>query len=185
MKHPIAKMYTDYGIITIKLYPEFAPNAVKSFIWMANQKLYKDRLIKRIVPGFVIQPSYTFFDDYRCNFMIEGEFKNNGIENDLKMEKWTVALAGDGDKEASGSEFFITLTDETGAKLQDKFTAFGKVIDGFDEVERLANIQLKEVNPDGVNAKILQPVNDEYMRDIIVDTFGEEYPKPDIKYWNK
>ena len=185
MKHPVAKMYTDKGIITMELYPEYAPNAVNCFITMANKELYKDRLIKRVVPGFVIQPSYTFFDDAECNFMIEGEFRNNGFENPVKMEKWTVALAGDGDKEASGSEFFIVLTDETGKKLQDKFTAFGKVTDGFEEVERLANVPLKELHPKGVNAKIMQPENDEYMRNIEVETFGENYGEPVIKYWNK
>ena len=185
MKNPVAKMYTDKGVITMELFPEFAPNAVNSFITMANKGLYKNRLIKRIVPGFVIQPSYTFFDDPECNFMIEGEFKNNGVENPVKLEKWSVALAGDGDKEASGSEFFIVLTDKTGEKLQDKFTAFGKVIDGFEEVERLSEVPLTEIHPEGVKAKIMQPEKDEHMINIEVETFGETYPEPIIKYWNK
>ena len=58
MKHPIAKMYTGQGVITIELFPEYAPNTVASFIWAARQNMYKERLIKRIVPGFVLQPSY-------------------------------------------------------------------------------------------------------------------------------
>ena len=183
MKHPIAKMYTTKGVITIELYPEYAPNTVASFIWRAKEKMYDNRLIKRIVPGFVLQPSYCYFDDKRCDYMIQGEFRSNGVENGLKMEKWVVAMAGDGEKLAHGCEFFITLTDETGAKLQDRFAAFGRVIGGFEEVERLENVELVQVFPDGVGAKIMQPVKDEYMVKMEVDTFGEEYPAPVIDHW--
>ncbi|MBR4878934.1 MAG: peptidylprolyl isomerase, partial [Clostridia bacterium] len=58
MKNPVAKIYTSCGIITVELYPEAAPNTVRSFLWAASENMYENRLIKRIVPGFVIQPSY-------------------------------------------------------------------------------------------------------------------------------
>lgn len=176
MKHPIAKMYTGQGVITIELYPEYAPNTVASFIWAARQDMYKDRLIKRIVPGFVLQPSYCYFDDKRCDYMIDGEFALNGFENPLKFEKWTVAMAGDGRQEAHGCEFFITLSDEAGERLQGKFAAFGKVIDGFEEVERLVSVATYPVKVEGMDVQINQPVKDEYMKDIIVDTYGVDYP---------
>lgn len=184
MKHPIAKMYTDKGVITIELYPECAPNTVNSFIWAAGEKMYENRVIKRIVPGFVLQPSYCYFDDKRCDFMLEGEFASNGFNNPLKMEKWTVAMAGDGEAEAHGCEFFITLSDEAGEKLQGKFAAFGKVIDGFEEVERLENVPTVRVYPEGVGAVIYQPVDDEYMRNIVVECDGVSYPKPVVKRWS-
>lgn len=184
MKHPIAKMHTDKGIITIELFPEYAPNTVNSFIWAANEKMYENRLIKRVVPEFVLQPSYCYFDEKRCDFMLEGEFTENGFENTLKFEKWTVAMAGDGEAEAHGSEFFITLSDEAGEKLQGKFAAFGKVIDGFEEVERLAAVPTVQVFPEGVGAVIRQPIEDEYMRHMEVETFGAEYPHPVVKRWS-
>ena len=176
MKHPIAKMYTGQGVITIELFPEYAPNTVASFIWAARQNMYKERLIKRIVPGFVLQPSYCYFDDKRCDYMINGEFALNGFDNPLKMEKWTVAMAGDGGLEAHGCEFFITLSDEAGERLQGKFVAFGKVVDGFEEVERLVSVETFPVKVDGLDVEINQPVKDEYMKDMIVEPFGEEYP---------
>ena len=118
--------------------------------------------------------------------MIEGEFASNNIDNPIKMEKYTVAMAGDGEKEAHGCEFFITLTDEAGAKLQGRFAPFGKVIDGFDEVERLANVELVRVYPEGMDGAVVnQPVKDEFMLRVEVETFGEEYDKPEIKYWVK
>lgn len=163
-KNPLAKIYTDKGIITVELYPELAPNTVKSFIWAAQQKMYDNRLIKRIVPNFVLQPSYCYFDDKRCDFYLDGEFAANGFDNPIKFEKGTVAMAGDGSKEAHGSEFFITLSDEAAARLQGKYAAFGKVIDGFEEVQRLENVETVRVFPDGMGSAVVnQPVNDEHI----------------------
>jgi len=182
MKNPVAKMYTQKGVITMELYPQYAPNAVNSFIWAAQQKMYKNRLIKRVVKDFVLQPSYNHFEDENCDFMIEGEFKQNGFDNPMQFGKYVVAMAGDGEKESHGCEFFITLSDAAAEKLQGRFTPFGRVIDGFCEVDRLADIEVAEVKIDGVNAIIKQPVKDEYMLDIEVETFGEIYPEPQIKY---
>lgn len=182
MKRPIAKMYTEKGCITMELYPEYAPNTVNSFIWAAGEGMYEDRLIRRVVPGFVLQPSYCYFDDKRCDYMIEGEFAANGFDNPVKMEKWTVAMAGDGETEAHGCEFFITLSDEAGEKLQGKFAAFGRVIDGFEEVERLEQVPTVRVFPEGVSAVINQPVHDEKMCRVTVETYGVEYPEPNVKY---
>ena len=185
MKNPIAKMYTDFGVVTFELFPQYAPNTVNSFIWSAQQGFYQNRLVKRVVKDFVLQPSYCHFDADGCDFMLSGEFEANGIDNYLKFEKYTLAMAGDGEKESHGCEFFITLSDEAGQKLQGKFAPFGKVIDGYDVVDKIAAVQVKDINIDGVSAVIKQPVNDIYMNGITVETFGKEYLKPCIKYWIK
>lgn len=183
-KHPIAKVYTEHGVITIELYPECAPNTVNSFIWAARERMYENRVIKRVVPGFVLQPSYCNFDEKRCDYMLEGEFEANGVPNPLRFEKGTVAMAGDGEREAHGCEFFITLSDEAGARLQGKFAAFGKVVAGFEEVERLEHVPTVRVYPEGVEAVIMEPVEEEYMVRVTVETFGVEYPKPVVKRWS-
>ena len=136
MKNPIATIKMNSGKkIVIELMPECAPNTVNSFIYLAEKGLFDNREIKRIVPGFVIQPTYDSFDRQpECNIAIEGEFRANGFENNLKIEKGVVALGGDGEKISGSSCFFITLSDEAGAKLDGKFAGFGKVIKGYDEV---------------------------------------------------
>lgn len=185
MNNPIARMYTDFGVITMELYPQYATNTVTSFIWSAQQGFYKNRLIKRVVKDFVLQPSYCHFDTDGCDFMLSGEFESNGYNNPLKFEKYTLAMAGDGDKESHGCEFFITLSDKAGQGLQGRFAPFGRVIDGFDVVGRIAQAEVKDVCIEGVSAVIKQPLNDIYMRDIVVETFGVIYGKPHIKYWIK
>lgn len=185
MKNPTAKIYTDYGTITVELFPKYAPNTVNSFIWSAGQKMYANRLIKRVVKDFVLQPSYNHFEDKNCDFMLEGEFAANGFDNPLQFAKYVVAMAGDGEKESHGCEFFITLSDTAAIKLNGHFAPFGKVTDGFDVVDRIAYTEVKDVVIEGVSAVIKQPLKDIYMQDVTVDTYGLSYPQPQIKYWIK
>ena len=83
---------------------------------------------------------------------------------------------------SASSQFFICYSDDC-TFLVGNYAAFGKVIDGFEEVKRIENVPLVQVYPEGVNATIKQPVEDEFMLDIEVETFGVEYPQPQIKYW--
>lgn len=185
MKHPIAKVYTDNGMITMELYPEYAPNTVNSFIWAIHENMYVDRVIQRIVPGFVIQPTYDFSKEPECDMILEGEFISNGFENPIQFEKGIVAMAGDGDKEAHGCAFFITLADDVKDRLQGRFAAFGRVIDGIEEVERLEQVPLEDVHVEGMSVVIKRPLKEEYIRKVEVETFGVEYPKPEIKRWGE
>ena len=185
MKNPIVKIHTDFGVVTMELYPRYAPNTVNSFIWAAQQGFYDNRLIKRVVKDFVLQPSYSHFDIDGCDFMLEGEFAQNGFDNPLEFEKYVVAMAGDGEKESHGCEFFITLSDTAAEKLQGHFAPFGKVTDGFDVVDKIAQTEVQQVFIDGVDAVIKQPLKDIFILSTTVETYGCTYTKPQIKYWVK
>lgn len=182
MKNPIATIKMNSGKkIVIELMPECAPNTVNSFIYLAEKGLFDNREIKRIVPGFVIQPTYDSFDRQpECNIAIEGEFRANGFENNLKIEKGVVALGGDGEKISGSSCFFITLSDEAGAKLDGKFAGFGKVIKGYDEVERIERVKTKAVDIGIENVTVNEPVVPEIIESIKVETFGKKYKEPII-----
>lgn len=182
MKNPIAIMTMANGNkITIELYPKEAPNTVNSFIYLAGKGLFNNREIKRIVPNFVIQPTYDSFNrDPECNIAINGEFRVNGIENNLKIEKGVVALGGDGEKLAGVSCFFITLSDEAGAKLDGKFAGFGRVIDGYEEVERIASVKTKAVNIGTEGVIVNEPIVPEIIKSVKIETFGVTYADPII-----
>ncbi|MBQ7284480.1 MAG: peptidylprolyl isomerase [Oscillospiraceae bacterium] len=183
MKNPTAKIFTDFGVITMEIYPQYVPNTAHSFIWSAQQGFYKNRLIKRVVKDFVLQPSYCHFDDANCDFMIEGEYAQNGFDNPIQFAKYVVAMAGDGEKESHGCEFYITLSDGAASKLQGHFAPFGKVTAGFDVVDKIASVAVKDVKIDGVSAVIKQPLSDIYMQNVEIETYGESYPHPQVKYW--
>ena len=181
-RNPIATMIMKSGNkIVIELIPKEAPNAVNCFIDLAERGLFNKREIKRIAPDFVLQPTYDSFErNPECNVALNGEFKVNGFENNLKIEKGVVALGGDGLKMSGGSCFFITLSDEAGKKLDGKYTGFGRVIEGYEEVERIVSVETKSIDIGVKGVVINEPVIPEIIEKIEVETFGITYSKPVI-----
>lgn len=177
-KNPIATITTGHGEIVVELYPKLAPNTVNCFIFLANQGLFNERKIRRVVPGFVLQPSYSDFDDERCALYLEGEYSKNGFDNQVPFEKGTVAMGGEGNI-ASGSCFFITLTDEAGERLKGGYAAFGKVIKGWEEVERIVAVPTKTVEIDVPGVIVNEPIEPEYLKKVTVETWGKQYPEPE------
>ncbi|WP_346944387.1 peptidylprolyl isomerase [Clostridium sp.] len=182
MKNPIAIMTMKNGNkIVIELMPKEAPNAVNCFIDLAQKGLFDNREIKRIAPNFVLQPTYDSFGrDPKCNVALNGEFRENGINNNLKIEKGVVALGGDGEKMAAGSCFFITLSDEAGKKLDGKYTGFGKIVEGFEEVQRIVSVETKSVDIGVEGVVVNEPIIPEIIERISIETFGEKYDEPII-----
>lgn len=177
--HPIATLYMASGNeIRIELFPEVAPNAVNSVIALAQKGCYDNREVRRIVKDFVIQPSYNAFEsDPECDYMIDGEFKANGFENPLPLSKYAVAMAGDGSQQASGSEFFIVVGD-CEERLEGKFTGIGRVIFGFEELERLLSVETMPVSVEGLEVTINEPKTPEIISQVVIDTFGKTYEAP-------
>ena len=182
MKNPIATltMHNNKKII-MELYPQYAPNTVSSFIHLANKGTFDNHDVKRIVPGFVLQPTYDEFaenEDYR--YELDGEFLENGYENGIIMEKFSLSMAGDGVKYTSGSCYYFVLSDEAAKKLSGKYTCFGKVIEGFEEIERIENVATKPVDSGLEGVKVNLPITPETIISIRVETFGIDYPLPVI-----
>lgn len=171
--NPTAVLETKFGNITIELYPRQAPNTVGCFISLARQGLFNNRKIRRIVPGFVLQPSYNSFEDERCDIHLNGEYQSNGIVNNVPFKQGTVAMGGSGNI-ASGSCFFITLSDEAGQKLAGNYAAFGMVTDGWDVVEQIVNLPLKAI-PNDIGVEINEPVEPVFIERLTVETWGIDY----------
>lgn len=176
---PIATITMQNGKqMVIEIDPSAAPNTAASFIYLAQSGAYNNRAIKRIVPGFVIQPSYNSFDgDSACEYLIKGEFSKNGYDNPLPFTIYTVAMGGDGQHLSSGSDFFITLAD-CQEKLNGKYAAFGKLIAGQDELHRIEAVSTKKISVDVPGVIVNEPLKPEVIVSITVDTFGQAYPQP-------
>ncbi len=169
------------GKIKFEMFPEKAPKAVASLICLAQKGVLNNRTIQRVVPDFVIQPVFMEegeTEDYR--YVIDGEFSQNGFYTGAKMEKYSVAMAGDGETYASGSQYFFTLSDEAAKKLNGKFTVIGKVTEGFKELERIQNSPLKPFDCGDISITVNVPVTPEIIVSFEVDTYGETYQMPPI-----
>lgn len=159
----------DGNIIKVELYPEIAPNTVKNFISLVKKGFYNNLIFHRIIKGFMIQggcpdgigtggPGYSIF----------GEFNVNGFKNDIKHEAGVISMARAQNPNSAGSQFFIMH--KNSPHLDGQYAAFGKVIEGMDVVNKLA-----EIDTD-YNDKPKEP---QVMKNVSVELFDEKYDEPE------
>ncbi|WP_036606328.1 peptidylprolyl isomerase [Oribacterium sp. P6A1] len=138
MANPIVTITMDDGKdIKIELYPDIAPITVENFVKLVKDGFYDGLTFHRIIPGFMIQggdPEGNGTGGPGWN--IKGEFSSNGVKNDLKHTRGVISMARAMDPDSAGSQFFIMHADAN--YLDGQYAAFGKVIEGMDEVDRIA-----------------------------------------------
>ena len=168
-KNPVVTIEMENGgIIKVELYPEYAPNTVNNFISLVNKGFYDGIIFHRVIKGFMIQGGDpngigTGGPGYR----IKGEFIRNGFpQNTLKHEAGVISMARSMMNDSAGSQFFIMH--ETSPHLDGEYAAFGKVIEGMDVVNTIANCKTGRAD---------RPVEDQRMKHVTVETFGVEYPE--------
>ena len=173
-ENPIVTMeISDYGTIKIELYPKYAPNTVANFVNLVESGFYNDNTFHRLVPGFVLQGGDPDGDGSGGpGYTIKGEFSENGyVKNTLKHDKGVVSMARTNMPNSAGSQFFIVLddTETIHASLDNKYAAFGKVIEGMDIIE---NIEKNAAVKDNQTGKLKKNI---IIKNATVDTFGKEY----------
>jgi len=127
----------DGGVMKAELYPEIAPKTVENFISLVEKGFYDGLIFHRVIPGFMIQggdPSGNGTGG--PGYEIVGEFSSNGFENNLKHERGVLSMARTADPNSAGSQFFIMHRDAP--HLDGEYAAFGKLIEGFDTLNRIA-----------------------------------------------
>lgn len=174
VKNPIVTMeISDYGTIKIELYPKYAPNTVANFVNLVESGFYNDNTFHRLVPGFVLQGGDPDGDGTGGpGYTIKGEFSENGYgKNTLKHDKGVVSMARTNMPNSAGSQFFIVLDDTKTihASLDNKYAAFGKVIEGMNIIE---NIEKNATVKDNQSGKLKKNIT---IKNATVDTFGKEY----------
>lgn len=173
-ENPIVTMeISDYGTIKIELYPKYAPNTVANFVNLVESGFYNDNTFHRLVPGFVLQGGDPDGDGTGGpGYTIKGEFSENGYgKNTLKHDKGVVSMARTNMPNSAGSQFFIVLdnTETVHASLDNKYAAFGKVIEGMDIIE---NIEKNATVKDNQTGKLKKNIT---IKNATVDTFGKKY----------
>ena len=170
MSNPIFTITMEDGsVMKGELYPEIAPNTVNNFISLIKKGFYDGLIFHRVIPGFMIQggdpegigiggPGYS----------IKGEFTDNGFKNDLKHEPGVLSMARAMDPDSAGSQFF--LMHKTSPHLDGQYAAFGKVTEGLEVVDKIAN------TPTDYNDR---PYETQKIATITVDTLGVDYPEPE------
>lgn len=164
-KNPVGVIkIKNFGEVKFELYPEVAPITVTNFIDLVNNGYYTGLTFHRIIKGFVIQGGCPLGSGIGGpGYSIKGEFKINGVENNIKHELGVLSMARANDPNSGGSQFFIMVGNAP--HLDGSYAAFGKVIDGIDII---LNIGDEEVFGD-------TPKNKPVIDKIEIDTFGVDY----------
>ncbi|MBQ9503503.1 MAG: peptidylprolyl isomerase [Lachnospiraceae bacterium] len=167
---PIVTITMQHGdVMKAELYPEIAPNTVNNFISLINKGFYNGLIFHRVIKGFMLQggdPEGTGMGG--PDYSIKGEFTSNGFTNNLKHTKGVLSMARTMMPDSAGSQFF--LMHKTSPHLDGEYAAFGKVIEGLEIIDKIAEV------PTDFSDK---PLEDQVIESITVETFGVDYPEPE------
>ena len=170
MANPIVTITMANGdVMKAELYPEVAPNTVNNFISLVKNGFYDGLTFHRVIRGFMIQggcPQGTGMGG--PGYSIKGEFSQNGFHNDLAHTPGVLSMARAMHPDSAGSQFFIMH--EAAPHLDGAYAAFGKVIEGMDVVNAIA-----ETATDFRD----RPLEEQKLASVTVETFGVEYPEPE------
>ena len=169
-QNPIVTITMEDGsVMKAELYPEIAPQSVYNFISLIQKKFYDGLIFHRVISGFMIQggdPEGIGIGG--PGYHIKGEFKINGFENDLKHTEGVLSMARAQNPDSAGSQFFIMHKDSP--FLDGQYAAFGKLIEGMDVVNAIAEVQTDYAD---------KPLKPQRMQTVTVVTFGVDSPEPD------
>ncbi len=170
MANPIATIEMENsGKIVMELFPDVAPQSVRNFVTLAQSGFYDGLIFHRVISGFMIQggcPEGTGMGG--PGYCIKGEFKLNGVDNNVSHKRGVVSMARAQSPNSGGSQFFIMHAD--GDFLDGQYAAFGQVTEGMDVVDAIA-----AVKTDGAD----RPQEEQKIKSITVDTQGKTYMPPE------
>ena len=170
MANPIVTFEMEIGdVMKAELYPEIAPNTVNNFISLVKKGFYNGISFHRVICGFMIQggcPDGTGMGG--PGYTIKGEFSQNGFKNNLKHTPGVLSMARTMVPNSAGSQFFIMH--ETSPHLDGSYAAFGKIIEGMDVVNKIAETMTDYRD---------KPIVPQVMKSVTVDTQGVEYDEPE------
>ena len=193
IKRPVVSMEIEgYGTVKMELYPDMAPNTVKNFIKLINDGYYNGLTFHRVEEMLIQGGDKSGDGTGEPELSINGEFTENGFDNELKFERGTVGLARydysyyssidpsliEQGYNSGYAQFFIMTQEEP--VFDGKYAAFGKVTEGMDIVDTLSKLETV-VDTDeetGETSTITKPVNPPVIKEMKVETFGVKYSEP-------
>ena len=161
-ENPVESSYTaiievgGYGTITLELDASAAPVTTENFVSLTREGFYDGLTFQRIVEGFMIQGGDPEGNGTGGSEQtIKGEFRENGVENNLSHTRGAISMARSNDYDSASSQFFIVHEDST--FLDGSYAAFGYVKEGMEVVDAIC-ADAEPIDGDGFIAPENQPV---------------------------
>ena len=144
---PMVVMHTNLGDITIEVFEDEAPKTAANFLQYVQDGFYDGTIFHRVIPGFVIQGG-GFDESYQ-----QKETRDpitNEADNGVKNDRGTLSMARTSDPNSATSQFFVNLSDNAPlnpSRGNAGYAVFGKVTDGMDVVDQIADVQTGRAGP--------------------------------------
>jgi peptidyl-prolyl cis-trans isomerase B (cyclophilin B) len=130
----------NMGEIKIELDYKNAPISSANFVSLVNKGFYDGLTFHRIIKGFMIQGGCPLGNGTGGpGYSIKGEFRSNGVNNQLPHKRGVISMARAMNPNSAGSQFFICDKDDL--FLDGQYAAFGHVIEGMDVVDKIASVK--------------------------------------------
>ena len=130
----------NMGEIKIELDYKNAPISSANFVSLVNKGFYDGLTFHRIIKGFMIQGGCPLGNGTGGpGYSIKGEFRSNGVKNELSHKRGVISMARAMNPNSAGSQFFICDKDDL--FLDGQYAAFGHVIEGMDVVDKIASVK--------------------------------------------
>lgn len=159
----------DFGMMSFEMDYAAAKNTAANFVQLADAGFYDGLIFHRIISGFMIQGGDGELKAKYVDYTIKGEFKANGIDNPLKHKRGVISMARTMVHDSASTQFFIMHKDAP--YLDGQYAAFGKMIEGFDVLDKIAAVPTDS--------------SDRPLKDVIIEKVEvideEKYPVDKVK----
>ena len=151
-ENKVAVISTNFGDMVVEFYPDIAPMHVESFIALANEEYFNGTTFHRVIPGFMIQDPNSRNENRATHGTGGRAGKFFGLGNEEDPSTWLIpqefsntphvkgilSMARTNDPNSASSQFFVCH--DNANFLDNNYTVFGKVIDGLDIIDQIANV---------------------------------------------
>ncbi|GAA0858078.1 peptidylprolyl isomerase [Aliiglaciecola litoralis] len=146
----MVKLHTNYGVITLEMFADKAPNTVENFLNYVKEGFYDNTIFHRIIDGFMIQGGgfEPGMEQKSPNEPIQNE-ANNGLANNVG----TLAMARTNDPHSATAQFFINVSDNSFLNYRSEtmdgwgYCVFAQVTDGMDVVNKIKEVKTGRHGP--------------------------------------
>ncbi len=141
---PRVTFETSHGSFVLELDRSAAPETVENFLAYVRDGFYEGTIFHRVIAGFMIQGG-GFTPELR-QLQTRAPIRNEA-DRGGRNDRGTIAMARTSDPHSATAQFFINLVDNDFLNHRDQttqgwgYTAFGRVVEGMDTVDRIAAAQ--------------------------------------------
>ena len=173
IQDPVATItMSDGSQMRFQLDPRTAPNTVANFIKLANDGFYDGKQVFRVVSNVLIQSGDPNNDGTGGpSYAIKGEFSANGVQNSVSHLRGAISMARQSGYDTAGGQFFIMQGSYP--EYDGQYAAFGSIID------EASFAVLDSIAAQPTDSTYL-PLTRQVISTIRVETYGVEYPDPEI-----